>query len=1391
MLSSLRLRVFLLLSVLITVMAIYVIARNQDLRRAEIERLQTDIRNYTEHAIQRQEEVIANSRFLLTVVADRSDLQKSSRLICDTELAELLRVRPRLLQLSIFRPSGLVACSATSSNQIASSANSPAFRRALDTGQFAVGEYRLDPTTGKPFLDLALPLSDRDGSITAVILTAIDLAWLSDTIGSRILPPGWAIDLVRSDGILVARSPQMPELIGKSIALTDLYTAMKSHGFKGGVESVGLDGVMRSYEVSGLLGEHGEAVGYTIVGISQTETIQAIDKQLRTELIDLAAIMLTILLGGHVVGEFFFTRPIKALVAMTRQIETGHRGIRSGLGPSLGEIGILAGSIDQMMAAIESYENQVARKQQQLTDSQHFARLFDWRWYPPKGPIEVSESIYSILGVKPDSWEASYDSLRQSAHPDDRRRIEDCIGDAMQSKSNYLIEYRAIRSDGSVREFWEQGRCEIDGNGELVAVSATVQDITLLKGTERERKQAIDALWKREEQFRSAMEVSPVGLAVLSPDGSWMFVNQALCQITGRTERELLATSLQTITHPCDQDVELDAILQTLRNNNDSYEAERRLLSNDGRTIWVLLNASAVRDSSGVSNSFILQVHDISERKVFELALKSSEERYRRLVQVNPDAVTVHRNGQLELVNDAALHLFGANRTHEMLGRSILEFIAPDSQSMVQERFHRLQDAERELPLTELRIRRFDGCIVDVEATGCALGVGRERSVITIFRDITLRRQSEQALRDSEEQLRLLADSLPILLARVDRDGRYLFLNLEGERRCALRRSEVLGRSLAEVLGPTEFAKVQPHFQRALSGEHVTFATQIRYPNGDERDVEVFYIPDLAPDGNARGVFMVSIDVTDRIKAEAELKESGRRFRQLVESTNAIPYTWSFAAQRYTYLGAQAERLFGCPVQSLMDRLFWLQRIHPDDQEQVLKHLKRCESDRHDAQIAYRIISGDGKILWLNDTVAIETTADGERVGHGIIFDTTENRLRDRQIEEAQKIEALGRMTGGIAHDFNNLLTVIVINLELVERKLSGRTEQHRVAQALQAANIGTELTSRMLAFARRQVLRPTQINLNDLVTDFHGMIQRTFESTIEVRMELAEVVWPVRVDRAALETALLNLTVNARDAMPDGGVLTITTANVSIDDASASKRPGLTAGEYAMLAVSDTGSGMTPEVLARAFEPFFTTKEVGKGTGLGLSMVYGFVKQSNSFAYIDSDVGRGTAVKLYFPKTETQEIVLTSDLAKPEGLPSGNETVLVVEDSAALRSATASLLKSLGYRVLQAHDGPSALQQIDKHLAIDLMLSDIVMPGGMKGPDLARRALELRPRLKLLYMTGYADDPRFREGLVEPHGELISKPFHSEALAAKVRTVLDTRKAPRRSTTRRSRAKT
>ncbi len=389
---------------------------------------------------------------------------------------------------------------------------------------------------------------------------------------------------------------------------------------------------------------------------------------------------------------------------------------------------------------------------------------------------------------------------------------------------------------------------------------------------------------------------------------------------------------------------------------------------------------------------------------------------------------------------------------------------------------------------------------------------------------------------------------------------------------------------------------------------------------------------------------------------------------------------------------------------------------------------------------------------------------------------TEQLRATEEMARQAQKMEAVGQLTGGVAHDFNNILQVIVGNLDVIRRLVpadAGRL-QRSVEHALNGAHQAASLTQRLLAFSRRQPLDPKPVDVNSLVGGMAELLNRSLGEIVAVETVRGAGLWKIEVDPNALESAILNLAVNARDAMPRGGRLTIETVNAYIDEAYAISHAEIAPGQYVLISVSDTGEGMNPETLERAFEPFFTTKPVGQGTGLGLSQVYGFVKQSGGHVKIYSEVGQGTTVKIYLPRYEAEgaEIEAPPVMPIPEG--SSQETVLVVEDEEAVRAYSADALRELGYRVVEAADGQSALRLLESAGPIDLLFTDVVLPGGMTGAQLAAQVRAVRPGIRVLFTTGYARNAIFHHGRLDKGVQLITKPFSFPDLAAKVRDVLD-----------------
>jgi CheY-like chemotaxis protein len=374
-------------------------------------------------------------------------------------------------------------------------------------------------------------------------------------------------------------------------------------------------------------------------------------------------------------------------------------------------------------------------------------------------------------------------------------------------------------------------------------------------------------------------------------------------------------------------------------------------------------------------------------------------------------------------------------------------------------------------------------------------------------------------------------------------------------------------------------------------------------------------------------------------------------------------------------------------------------------------------------------------------------------------------------------MEAIGQLTGGVAHDFNNILTVIMGMTEVLASEVSSDPRLAPLVSAIdEATSRGAELTRRMLAFARKQPLQPQVVGLNDIVSGTTAMLRRTLGEDIVVKLVLADGLWPALADRAQIEDALLNLAVNARDAMPNGGRLVIETANASLDDDYAAHNFEVVAGDYVSLSVSDSGSGIPPHVLERVFEPFFTTKEVGRGTGLGLSMVYGFAKQSGGHVKIYSEVGHGTRITLYLPRTAAVEPEAEPEAPAPAVRPraTGHETILVVEDSESVRKVAVSILRGLGYQVLEAEDGPSALALLAQPDPIDLLFTDLIMPNGIDGEELLKRARVLRPDLKALFTSGYSEHFLQSRGSADSGVTLLNKPYRVQKLSEAVRAALD-----------------
>ena len=511
-------------------------------------------------------------------------------------------------------------------------------------------------------------------------------------------------------------------------------------------------------------------------------------------------------------------------------------------------------------------------------------------------------------------------------------------------------------------------------------------------------------------------------------------------------------------------------------------------------------------------------------------------------------------------------------------------------------------------------------------------------------------------------------------------------------------------------------------------------------------------------------------------QAQQALRESMARLTAVVE-TAVDGFILIDSRGRILLFNPACERLFGYAADEVFHEN--VKMLMPPEYSRhhdvYLKNFLRT-SERKIIGIGREVtgLRKDGTTFPMDLSVG-EAKQDGESIFVGIIHDLTGRKETEEQLRQAQKMEMVGQLSGGIAHDFNNLLTVIIGNAEHLGDQLKSREELRQLAYDIcLAGERGAELTQRLLAFSRRQLLHPTAIDCHELLASIHKLLRRALRENIEIHIALDSQETLAFADRAQLESAVLNLALNAQDAMPAGGKLTLSSGVTSLDDHYQAHHPGIDAGEYAMVAVSDNGQGMTSEVVARAFEPFYTTKEVGKGSGLGLSMVYGFTKQSNGHASIYSEPGLGTTVRIYLPQVgKNAQNASRQNRVEEIALPTGRETILIAEDDPFVRSSVVLRVASLGYTVIAAVDGNDALAKLRTNSSIKLLFTDIVMPGGMSGWELAHLAQQIRPGLAVIFTSGYAPEALVEQGRTSAQTIVLTKPYRKIELAHRLREAL------------------
>jgi PAS domain S-box-containing protein len=737
-----------------------------------------------------------------------------------------------------------------------------------------------------------------------------------------------------------------------------------------------------------------------------------------------------------------------------------------------------------------------------------------------------------------------------------------------------------------------------------------------------------------------------------------------------------------------------------------TYSERRFTLQRDGQEsdFWLDLTYSPIRDENAQVAGILVTAIETNERRRIALELQQRSEQSLKAQQETEERLQLALAatdavgtwdwdiGEDRFIADAhfaQLHGVDPVRASQLPISEYLQGVHPEDRAMVARSIkhcitHGTEYAE------EYRLLQPNGELRWVFARGRCYKDhhGRPMRFLGAALDLTERKHTEQALRQSQTELQLIMNAMPILISYVDQEERFRLNNAAYLDWYGLTPQELFGRTIRDVIGEEAYFLRAPYIAEALAGRSCSFSLYTSHRDGSTRHALMNYVPRHGPDGAVNGFYIFVIDETERKKTEEALRNLNETLEERVSAR--------------TEQLAQAN-------QRLQNEMFERERA-----EDALRH--------------------------------------------------------------AQKMEAVGQLTGGIAHDFNNMLTGIIGSLDLMQRYIAnGRADEigRFTEAAVSSANRAAALTHRLLAFSRRQSLDRKKLDVNELVHSLEDLIRRTKGDPIELELRLTDNAWPVSTDVSQLENALLNLVINARDAMPDGGKLLIETANVYLDGSDITTLEPVKAGDYLMLAVSDNGTGMTPSVRSKAFDPFFTTKPIGQGTGLGLSMIYGFAQQSGGHVSLDSVPGQGTCVRLYLPRLKTPELQAAEVEPVSVTPPTASgETVMVVEDDPAVRMLVLDLLKELGYRGYEAQDATSALPLLESDARIDLLVTDVGLPG-MNGRQLAEIARQHRPGLKVLFMTGYAQKAAERQGFLEDGMDMVAKPFALQLLASKIRTML------------------
>ena len=1050
--------------------------------------------------------------------------------------------------------------------------------------------------------------------------------------------------------------------------------------------------------------------------------------------------------------------------------------------PLLDESGVPAG----VLAIVVETTDRV-RAEQALRESEAQFRTFAsamphhvWAANPDGKLDWVNDKVLKYTGA--DTAGLQGDRWGEVVHLQDRALAFEAWQKALATSTVYEVEFRLRRNDGVFRWHLARAMPIRDDAGKVVRWIGTNTDID-------DRIQAERALRDRQAELARVQQIGKVGgVEVLLSDGFRNRRSPEYLTIHGLPPEAAQETHEDWVRriHPQDREHTERQFLDAVAGDVREYNAEYRIVRpSDGQLRWIAVKAEIERDAAGRAWRLVGAHIDVTDRKVAEQAVRESERRFRLVSESAPVMLWMGDAAGKCLYLNRLIRDFWGVAEKDVTTFDWGTSLHPDDSAALYAVFG--QAMQQHKPFTvEGRYRRHDGAyrLLRTDAQPRFGSAGEFLGMIGVNVDITETRGAEHALRESEERFRLIANSAPVPMWVSHLHGRRAFVNQAYMDFLGLPYDDCLVFDWRKALHPDD---LQGILAQQIAGEasKQPFALEARYrrADGEWRWLRSESQPRWGLDGEHIGFIGVAHDITAAKQAEIELRRLNETLEAQVDArTRERDRIWNVSRDMLVvtdrlgvWINASpaATTMLGWSAAELLGRTSeWLE--HPDDIVRTRAERAHLAAGGISLRFESRLRHKDGSYRWLS-----WAAASHEGLVYATARDVTDEkeaaeRLQrtEEALRQSQKMEAVGQLTGGIAHDFNNLLQGIVGSLDLAQKRLAeGRLSeiQRHVNGAMTSANRAAALTHRLLAFSRRQPLDPRPLRVNLLIATMEDLLRRTLGEKIQLELALAADLWPTLCDQNQLENSILNLAINARDAMPDGGKLRIETSNARFAGSG-----DVAPGEYVCIAVVDTGTGMTPDVIARAFDPFFTTKPMGQGTGLGLSMIYGFARQSDGHATIVSEVGKGTTIRLHLPRHEAEEESLEpTEQAAAAHLGSSGQTVLVVEDEPLVRLHIVDVLGELGYHALEAGDGPSGLRILQSSQRIDLLITDIGLPG-LNGRQIADAARVTRPDLKVLFMTGYAEKAALANGVLAPGMQIITKPFVMDLLTRRIRELID-----------------